>query len=306
MQLKDRWELAKWCTEFLIEDSEKWEKEIEEKEKEIKRERLDWEKKNRFEKIAFLRAKKNMECEPTDKSRLSSHDESEKVWKSKRPVLVQDSTEIVQSIPSTDIPVQSDILDRLIVHPSPEVSTDLQPGGAILCQANTTGVVDFNRVNNTSKDENFETKDGFIHTTLVHKVAEVATLPKKLILKPPKAHEKPRVRKPRIIKPGIPTNQPGIDNFVKKMQPKTPPNIIPNSTQCKAPNARAGIKKVKNENTAASTTVGSASQPGCIVARPGPLIPTNLVNTVESQTASSLDLPSQPILAPTVISDIFE
>ena len=82
--MKDRWELAKWCTEFLIEESDRWEKDRESREKEITKERLDWERKKRFEKIEHLRKlEKSMECEPTYNSRLSSHDESWKVWRSK-------------------------------------------------------------------------------------------------------------------------------------------------------------------------------------------------------------------------------
>ena len=52
---KDRWEMAKWCTEFLSENSERWEREKEIREKDLMKERLDWERKKRFEKIEFFK-----------------------------------------------------------------------------------------------------------------------------------------------------------------------------------------------------------------------------------------------------------
>ena len=116
-----------------------------------------------------------------------------------------------------------------------------------------------------------------------------------LILKPPLITDKPKPRQKRKPKQVVkPTNQPTIDKMLKRLD-NGPTQSIPSPPKQDTPDARAGKgRKVTTRPIIASAGTSSDSQLDCTAARPRPLILlTNLATT-----ASSLDLPSRPDLAP--------
>ena len=56
-QLQERWALLRWTTEFINENSDKWEQEKKIREQEREQVIRDWEKRTRHEKIRLLREK---------------------------------------------------------------------------------------------------------------------------------------------------------------------------------------------------------------------------------------------------------
>ena len=57
VEIREKRLLLRWTTEYIEKNSERWEKEALVREQEQKRKLQDWEKKNRFEKIHFLKEK---------------------------------------------------------------------------------------------------------------------------------------------------------------------------------------------------------------------------------------------------------
>ena len=57
--LAQRWAILKWVNEFLKENHERWEKERENREKEIEKELEDWDRTKRHEKLRILKEKMN-------------------------------------------------------------------------------------------------------------------------------------------------------------------------------------------------------------------------------------------------------
>ena len=67
-KVKERWAMMRWVTEFIEENSEKWEKERNIRLEKERKELLDWEKSSRFEKIKKLKEKWSKEKQETMKN----------------------------------------------------------------------------------------------------------------------------------------------------------------------------------------------------------------------------------------------
>ena len=66
-KVKERWAMMRWVTEFIEENSERWEKERNIRLEKERKELLDWEKSSRFEKIKKLKEKWSKEKQETMK-----------------------------------------------------------------------------------------------------------------------------------------------------------------------------------------------------------------------------------------------
>ena len=104
----DRWATQKWVTNFIADNSDTWDKEKIEKEKEINKELEEWEKYKRFEKIKHLRRRWESRC---------AH---------KKPEIVTDS--IQEDFPEDD--VFQNISDKILsdARSEHEISTKTSSG----------------------------------------------------------------------------------------------------------------------------------------------------------------------------------
>ena len=53
--LEERWAMARWIASYIDENSDRWKKEQEERQKDERKRAEDWLKMNRFEKIKIIR-----------------------------------------------------------------------------------------------------------------------------------------------------------------------------------------------------------------------------------------------------------
>ena len=81
--LSEKWALFRLVTEIIDENSTKWEKERKEREK-IRQETLEsWDKKTRFEKIKYIKEKRNQEKTPP------TENETWRVWRKEIPTILE-------------------------------------------------------------------------------------------------------------------------------------------------------------------------------------------------------------------------
>ena len=77
-KVKERWALMRWITEFIEENSENWEKERNIRLEKERKELLEWERSNRFEKIRKLKEKWSKERQETQQKTNNIHNTKNK------------------------------------------------------------------------------------------------------------------------------------------------------------------------------------------------------------------------------------
>ena len=151
-EIHEKRALLRWTTEYIEKNSERWEKEALERENEKKRELLEWERKNRFEKIRFLKEKLrlkengNQETQkPQIKEKPQSTERIWKVWREKKPN-VEEKKEIT---PFPQEKCEQPTLPQLIIklnqpkipetiHPPPQTIAPVEQKKETHCQKPTT------------------------------------------------------------------------------------------------------------------------------------------------------------------------
>ena len=151
-EIHEKRALLRWTTEYIEKNSERWEKEALERENEKKRELLEWERKNRFEKIRFLKEKLrlkengNQETQkPQIKEKPQSTERIWKVWREKKPN-VEEKKEIT---PFSQEKYEQPTLPQLIIklnqpkipetiHPPPQTIAPVEQKKENHCQKPTT------------------------------------------------------------------------------------------------------------------------------------------------------------------------
>ena len=83
--LQERWALLNWTTEYIAENSSRWDKESEQRELERKKKIEEWERKSRFEKIAYLKEKMRKKQNGENTEQPKDKVENWNVWRKKEP-----------------------------------------------------------------------------------------------------------------------------------------------------------------------------------------------------------------------------